>query len=280
MWAPLRHLVGLATDPANAGGNVLARLREIIDNRVGAVNATGGSATAGSANAKLNAIINHMMTSPGGSIPASNGVNGGGGGRFWVFTSTTVWTPPPEANVIRFLIRAGGQGGAPAQRPAPVGDGYYAGVNAEASPGAAGAITFQEVRRLRGQSITVTVGAGGAGRVGANNGGTIPGMTGPQGGTSGTLTPGNGGSSSVTVPSSPQRPGHVTSSGSWFGGTVSVGVNASPSGAPATAGQANTAHSPANSGIGGGPGSLPVSGQVWGGAGANGGSGFVIAWWE
>ena len=278
MWGPLRHLVGLTNDAANADGNVLARLREILNNRLGPVNATGGSATAGSANAKLNALINNLVSSNSGSMPGSVGVNGGGGGRFWVFTASTTWTPPPEANIIRFAVRNGGQGGRPGQQPVSDGggEGYLLGISEPAAAGSSGTISYHEIRRLRGQTISIVVGSGGTGRVGitTGGGGSAPGMS---NGTSGTLSNGNGGSSSVTAATG-TGPSHVSGTAVLMNNPA-IAVSASPSGAPA-AGQPNTAHSPDNTGIGGGAGSMPLPGQSWGGAGANGGSGFVIAWWE
>jgi|GEM_PF-4411214 len=74
----LRHFIGLASDTANANGNVIQSIREVLarlsptrannlDNLnmnlntvIGPVNATGGTAVAGGANAKLNSIINRL----------------------------------------------------------------------------------------------------------------------------------------------------------------------------------------------------------------------------
>lgn len=61
--ASANDLLGLTTNIGTTGsaasptGNVMARLSELINNRVGAVNATGGSQTAGGANAKLNEAL-------------------------------------------------------------------------------------------------------------------------------------------------------------------------------------------------------------------------------
>ena len=66
IFARLRSLMdrtGANDAAANATGNINAKLREIIDNRLGAVNATGGTATAGSANAKLNALLGQIGAS-------------------------------------------------------------------------------------------------------------------------------------------------------------------------------------------------------------------------
>ena len=78
MWGPFRHLVGLMTDAADAGGNVLARLRELVDNRVGPANAQ--ASTTGSANAKLNALVGRVGTTGTGvraNVVVQRGLNSG-----------------------------------------------------------------------------------------------------------------------------------------------------------------------------------------------------------
>jgi hypothetical protein len=79
-------LIGAADQPASATGTVLQRLLELINNRVGAVNATGGSASAGGANAKLNALIGTAGTI--NSNVASLAGNGTTRARVRVFRGT------------------------------------------------------------------------------------------------------------------------------------------------------------------------------------------------
>ena len=145
MWGPLRHLVGLTNDAADADGNVLARLRFIINN-------------------------------------FNTGVWGGGG--FQIFTTTNNnWVPPTGVSKFICVVRNGGQagmGGFQTWDPGTpdVWDGSYlvdpgrpaGGSSFPAAAGAVGATSMFELIRLRNQNFTVTVGAGGTS--GGNLGGT------------------------------------------------------------------------------------------------------------
>jgi len=201
----LRHFVGLSSDTADPNGNVIQSLREIQSNFESGVR--------GQQNMK-------------------------------VFTATTIWTPPSDANIIYFMTVDGGQAGyrgtliqGSAQYPDPIGG----------ERGENGAVSFFEIRRLNNSSFSITVGAGGTGGDGQR-----------------------GGASTVSVNRGLKI---ITESESIFNSGANL-----PS--PAQPRQNNVNHAAPNSGLGGGGGGEPSS--WWhqdAGYGSNGGSGVVIAWW-
>jgi len=215
----LRHFIGLSSDTADSNGNVIQSLRAIQSN-------------------------------------FESGVRGQQNMR--VFTETTPWTPPADANILYFMTVNGGQAGymgttIPSQfygvYPAPT----------EGARGANGTVSFFEIRRLSNVSFTITVGAGGIGGDG-QRGGTSTVSTNRTGNTLETLR--------IT-----QRTGMEVQ--------FQSGANPPEPALPQTD---NIDHAAANSGLGGGGGGEPRN--SWGpsifenaGRGSNGGSGVVVVWW-
>ena len=257
-----------------AATTVQGRLRELTFNRIGAVNATGGTATAGPANAKLNAII----TALGGNL---------GGSRMQIFTANGTWTRPPGVNsVTAICIAGGGGGGRPALNISGLSPGWTAG------GGGAGGLAIRTVP-VTG-NITVTIGAGG-------NGATTASGTGSAGGVSsfGNLVSASGGRGGTATTNNANQGGAAGAHHGFtlHGSTNLDGGNNGQGGAGRLTGQlaganpgalgafngngAAGANAGANTSGGGGGGGGGGTGGVNtnGGNGGNGGSGLVVVIW-
>ena len=166
--------VGAVGDAASATGSVLARLAELINNRVGAVNATGGTTVAGPANAKLNELLTRI---PSGGLTLTGSLGGAARRIGWWVPGTYTWQIP--TGITEIWISACGGGGSNFSHA-----GHHAG------GGGGAAILMNRYVVVSNTTLTITVGDAASTTIISGivtlNGGSNDGTSGGQGGASGT----------------------------------------------------------------------------------------------
>lgn len=223
---------------------------------VAVLDATGTALTTGALASGRRDLIEYI----GGSyrvLSAAAGV-GAGGPIKEVFTSSGTWTKPSGyADDHPVLVRAWGAGG---------GGARHSSLADAAGGGGGGYIEYTFRMADLPSSVTVTIGAVGAGRTGSNGNGTAGGnstfgalLTGYGGGGGGSASNGGAGGGSAAA----------GGTGSATGGSVGGGAG----GAGAAGGDAGTIWG----GGGGGDGGFAGGNAVWGGAGGAGGNGAAMS---
>ena len=226
---------------------------------VAVLDATGTALTTGALASGRRDLIEYI----GGSyrvLSAAAGV-GAGGPVKEVFTSSGTWTKPSGyADDHPVLVRAWGAGGGGARYSSP-GDA--------AGGGGGGYIEYTFRMADLPSSVTVTIGAAGAGRTGSNGNGTAGGNS-----TFGALLTAYGGGGGVGdfgggVGGAGGGSAAAGGTGSATGGSVGGGAG----GAGAAGGDAGTIWG----GGGGGDGGFAGGNAVWGGAGGGGGGSSAVS---
>lgn len=216
--------IGTTGQGAVATGSLMQRLLELISNRVGAVNDTGGSTTVGGSNAKLNELLTRLP-STGVTITSGGAMRSVG----WLTSGTYTWQVPPGVTQIWVTACGAGGGGSTAD---------LNGLNG-------GATILSGIVTLNGGGGGLPIGVGGGNSAGSLSGGT----GGGNGGGAGVLpTPGLGGGHGA----GPFAGGGSLGAGGSITGTVSIVVTPGAIGIAAGSSGSVTGTSRGGSGGGGG----------------------------